>query len=61
MCNDMICHYIYYHENLQALMMPERMEAIAHLPGVAELLHRILVREAPRRPTLPDCAKLCEP
>ncbi|BDA44756.1 probable serine/threonine-protein kinase par-1 at C-terminar half [Coccomyxa sp. Obi] len=40
----------------QELIPPERLKAVAHLPGVVELLEYMLVRDPCRRPSLSDVA-----
>ncbi len=44
---------------LQELIPLERLKAVAHLPGVVELLEYMLVRDPCRRPSLSDVALRC--
>jgi hypothetical protein len=46
---------------MQELIPPERLEAVAGLPGVVELLEFILVRDPSLRPSLADVADRCAP
>ncbi len=43
----------------EAVLAPEVVAALAPLPGLAELLRFMLVRDARRRPTIPDILQRC--
>ena len=43
----------------EAVLAPEVVTALAPLPGLAELLRFMLVRDARRRPTIPDILQRC--
>jgi hypothetical protein len=43
----------------EAVLAPEVVAALAPLPGIAELLRIMLVRDARRRPTIPDVLQRC--
>ena len=45
----------------EAVLAPEVVAALAPLPGLAELLRFMLVRDARRRPTIPDILQRCGP